>query len=39
MGLDILLGADKGIAEKYIKEEKKICANLQGEKAMHKKNI
>jgi hypothetical protein len=34
-----LLRAEKGTAETYIKEEKKICANLQGEKAMHKKNI
>jgi hypothetical protein len=30
MGFDILLRAEKGTAETYLKEEKKICANLQG---------
>jgi hypothetical protein len=30
MGFDISLRAEKGIAETYIKEEKKMCANLQG---------
>jgi hypothetical protein len=29
MGFDISLGAEKGIAETYIKEEKKMWANLQ----------
>jgi hypothetical protein len=30
MAFDISLRAEKGTTETYIKEEKKICANLQG---------
>jgi hypothetical protein len=39
MGLDILLGENKGIAEAYIKGEKKIWANLQRWKAMLKERF